>query len=406
MKDNKLYKILRMIFLALAIISLVFTLCKKVGLCASVNPPSLSSEIFPLPIGVGYGYNSNNFIYSSEVNDAFINKISTDSSSSYLFNDSTYGIYLICMNEFDLSNNRLYVNVYGWKSGRVSFSVNSSTYAITSTGSGADYYLWRCSYDFDDQTVTMSYQGSYPWSFSPYGNGRPFEDSPSGNGFVFNGNHDFYGYPLFADLTLTDTSGNLLFEVPQTDSGINFENGEVTSLPSFDPLPGIVNPSDDQQTLFDKLKGWLSTLSGNIQKGFKNIEENLTSFFKPYLDNIKGFFDWVTEPFDPEAAKDELEAIQVVSDIISLNNVVGSAGIFDWDDVTPASRVAFTFDFGGAVLPHHQYEINFDWYTGTTKTLILSILVTFLVVGLLVTIINNIPSMIHGHSGDTGGGSN
>lgn len=400
MKDNKLYKVLRIIFLTLAIISLVFTLCKKVGLCASSGGgsvsyvPTSSSELpFPLynfsPIPDSVITSCVEASYSSAWGQYF-------GGNDWIFvvvedNETKYHCRVFYCAKITLSTS--WENYFAGQ-GHINYDVDG----------GVEFYLNKS----DFSMVDMSYRGSdFSLSYGAIGSANP-----AGQGKVFVDNTVYSNYPCasydstwYIDSSSSYGAGDLVFSVPES-SGITFENGEVTSLPSFDSLPGNVDSSDDEATLFDKLKGWLSTLSGNIQKGFKNIEENLTSFFKPYLDNIKGFFDWVTEPFDPEAASDSLEAIQAISDIRALNNVIGTSGIFDWDDVTPASRVAFTFDFGGAVLPHHQYEVNFDWYTGTVKTLILSILVTFLVVGLLVTIINNIPSMIHGHSGDSGGGSN
>lgn len=401
MKDNKLYKVLRIIFLTLAIISLVFTLCKKVGLCASSSPlpsgsypcPEDSSE-WPFHIGSEFGLLSSDLI---------------ENCISYAFSHKTMdnSRFIVFVREYD-QNNGSQINVSIYTNYKVRFVFNSYTwydsYFQYYDGSGYDVYLNSSDFSIIGGSSRNASYNAYLRDLS--------EASPTGGRIVLTG-QAYEGYILYSNLdeiyldSSSSYGANLLaWKYFPNDSGVNFENGEVTSLPSFDTLPGNVTSTDDQQTLFDKLKGWLSTLSGNIQKGFKNIEENLTSFFKPYLDNIKGFFEWVTEPFDPEAASDSLEAIQAISDIRALNNVIGTSGIFDWDDVTPASRVAFTFDFGGSVLPHHEYEINFDWYTGTVKTLILSILVTFLVVGLLVTIINNIPSMIHGHSGDSGGGSN
>jgi len=396
MKDNKLYKVLRIIFLTLAIISLVFTLCKKVGLCASVNPPSYTTD-FPLPYGPGSNIGYGTFPLTDEIIQGCVSAAFDSSVGSMFSNGYSVTVY-------EIESNNAYITL----------SINGGDSIVAARSSFPDL-VSGCGVAFDRNGVaevryTVS-SGSYSVRYTGSSSsqkwcdfGNHLDSLPTGGNALETGTF-ISGYPVAFSEGYNRSYNNILV-FANADSGINFENGEVTSLPSFDSLPGNVTSTDDQQTLFDKLKGWLSTLSGNIQKGFKNIEENLTSFFKPYLDNIKGFFEWVTEPFDPEAASDSLDSIQVISDIRSLNNVIGSSGIFDWDNVTPSSRVAFTFDFGGAVLPHHQYEINFDWYTGTVKTLILSILVTFLVVGLLVTIINNIPSMIHGHSGDSGGGSN
>ena len=51
MKDNKLYKVLRIIFLTLAILSMVFSLSKKF-----VHAEGSSTSSLPLPFGFGSGY--------------------------------------------------------------------------------------------------------------------------------------------------------------------------------------------------------------------------------------------------------------------------------------------------------------------------------------------------------------
>lgn len=56
MKNDKFYKFLRIVFLTLAIVSIVFTLAKKTGLCASGGTGNFIYTKYPLPVGEGWGY--------------------------------------------------------------------------------------------------------------------------------------------------------------------------------------------------------------------------------------------------------------------------------------------------------------------------------------------------------------
>ena len=89
--NDKLYKVLRIIFLALAIFSLVFTLAHKVGLCASGGG---STSYYPFesdrPLAVAGD------VGSSVLSDTIINTILTDLENGnypgYPFNEHGFGV--------------------------------------------------------------------------------------------------------------------------------------------------------------------------------------------------------------------------------------------------------------------------------------------------------------------------
>lgn len=78
MKDNKIYKVLRIVFLTLAIISMVFALMKKVGLAAEDSSSSDVVSSFPLPISLSYGITPDQAATLSQLDfDSLINEVNT-----------------------------------------------------------------------------------------------------------------------------------------------------------------------------------------------------------------------------------------------------------------------------------------------------------------------------------------
>ena len=104
MNDNKFYKVLRIIFLTLAIVSMVFGLCKKVGLCASdVGSGSGSSDEYLVltnyfPIGAGCG---NNFSFSE------LDTVVANIKSVIPYDSDFPSCDLICVYESSPSNNTI-----------------------------------------------------------------------------------------------------------------------------------------------------------------------------------------------------------------------------------------------------------------------------------------------------------
>lgn len=404
MAIDKTRKIIYIISGSLSIVLMVFFILHKVGLCASVNPPSISSSTLPLPVGEGCGYPSEDFTFTSEMAESIISYLETN--NSYLFHNG-YAIQMITMSEYNTGSNRLELYAYGFRRDRVSIGVHTvsgTPYSFTITGlSGNEYYQWRVYYYLSDGSIQTSYQGYRPQTFNLYGNNYSYyEDPPSGNGFYFRFNTYLSGYPLYANMELTDDSGNyvLFGSLSSSDPEHSIGGGEVTSLPSFDTLTGNPDSSDTQDTLFDKLKGWLSTINGNIYKGFKNLEDNLTSFFKPYLDNTKEFFQWVFEAPREDEIHAALEATDEYQIYQSVSGLHSSAVALI--NVAPAQRVAFTLSFAGTMfsfLP--DMEVNFDWIASSLPRL-KGLLIFFLALTFLFLFIKSIPSILGGQGNVAG----
>lgn len=390
MKQNKLYKVLRIVFLTLAIISMVFGLCKKMGHCASGGSvPSVSS--LPLPVGSGWG----NLFTQSEI-DTIVNLCIQDMET---INDrDLWQIGAIVLSEKDDSSQKYRFNIYA----APGFSVSSPSDFWTSSGSkftwsnGNNYGGCRqliLNYDFTIDSFWWMSSGGMTINSSSF-----LSELPNNSlGFLYG--HSYTGYPIYINSDVVFDGVTYFTNAPQHSQGgtLTDYSEQVQDFIDSDINGVDVDPPSDPSSSpnwFQKILNGLKTINNSIGGGFSWIS-----------NGISGIYGYFTEPFNQSAFESSFNSIPLVSDLRSLTGLVSSSGLFDWSSVAPASRVAFTFDFGGAVLPHHEYEINFDWYTGNVKTIILSVVTTFLVIGLLATIINQIPSIIQGHSGDKGGGS-
>lgn len=391
-KQNKVYKLLRIVFLTLAIISMVFGLCKKVGLCASSENSTISS--LPFPVGAGYG---NNFT-AAELTQ-ILQVIEQDRVNS---NDSDYlTIGIVIPGEIDSTYTR--------------FRVFSQSDCITitdpedafTTGSIVSYKWGSSNYAGCREVILNTsdlsyYEGYWVTSYQPSFNTSTWlSELPNGNYSLSSGLLNGYPLYIFQDIY----AGNTLFfsENPLNSGSGHSKGGIIAEMTENDEITSeelsqvdISAPADPSSNFgwFQKILNAIGKVNNSIQSGVLTIS-----------GYIQGFKNYISEPFDQEAFEDEFYSIPFVNDFTSLGDLIDDSGVFDWSDVTPAQRVAFTFDFGGSVLPHTSNEINFDWYTGTVKTTILALMSTFLVLGLLVTIINQIPNIISGKSGDKGGGS-
>lgn len=398
---DKTKKIIYIVVGTLTIITLVFSLMKKVGLCASsggtnylVLPSDEASLPFPI---VNYSPIPNDII------EHYVSEAYSSGWGQYLNPDWYFFIS-------DYDNNNYVVRVATGIKLSFSSSVDSwddffeSSYALNyDVDGGVQFTISKT--DFSE--VSREYRGS---DFSKYYSSMG-EASPTG-GRVLVPNTIYTGYILASNSESMSIysgfgSGTVFYQVPSDNSGINFEEGSVTSLPSLDPLTGTPDSSDTQDGLFSKLKGWLSTIQSNIYNGFKNLEENLTSFFKPYLDNIKNFFGLLTdkdqlEDFiccDEDRALEIIEASEVGSTALAFKDI--GDNIFGIVNATPSEHVYWTFDFSDTILDScGTITINFDWYE-SIRNVVTPLFCAFFYVGMLLLIIRKIPGIISGASSNS-----
>lgn len=443
MHDNKLYKILRIVFLTLAIISLVFTLCKKVGLCAD------SPEYSRADIGgvCWYGFSpftldeiqafdqkriSDPWYANNHTDTYFIEIYSQDSNyyyirfvyqvSNLLMSSSKYGdgTQLDALNGYYNGNN-LYL--YGTNFA-VGFRVDKTTHLIVDS---EHYATWYGNYDF----VYF-----LPETFTP--------------GVAYT------SYPFYCNSDFFTTKDGAIF---LTQGGYLPSN----SLVNYDDLQSVIDSttdfSGDMGDLIDSLPTdsgntsigqWLSNIFGIIGGGFQGLFRNIYQFFEPYLQGILDFFsdiydkivdfaadvsdwfqnlittitsffnsvkrvfDWFYEhgqdsdhqfdfmilfhylfDFDSDAALDAFEENKYGDFILDVRDF----GSTVYNSITGASaseRVFFTISLGDHFGTHFDdIVIDFDWYANV-RDMFLPYLMAFLYVSAIWLFFKRLPDIIHG----------
>lgn len=377
----------------LTIISLVFTIYKKISHAAGSETNAIEFNPPPLLVGENIGP------YSA-YQRSLINSIVDDA-----INRSGLGNYSCLVLPYQ---NILWVAFMNDRSPEYSLS-------------GFYVYYYKC-YEYN-------LSGSYTREYS---GGQLFIDVPlvyeNINGVdYYKGTGQSVSYPVYIRNmdTYFFTSGSTVF----TDHSISVgpdghSKGGVLSnyidsedllenssdLPKIDTTP----PADPSNT-----SGWLGKILNGIGKINQSIQggvltigdyigsgtETINNTITEVQNDVHNHYQWATEPFDKSQFENGVNSIPLISDLIACRTTIENSGMFDWSDVSPAQSVSFSFDFGGSVLPHTNTVIDFSWYTGTVKNICVAVLCTFLVLGLFVTIVNQIPSIIGGHSGDKGGGS-
>lgn len=201
--------------------------------------------------------------------------------------------------------------------------------------------------------------------------------------------------------TLYDANGNALIYTPIEEVPI----GEFTDLPGLDQiLNNITNtwnnstdttlpPTDNNATVSDNLRNFLSTMQGNlsgainnlgakiksyfdnlqqkltdvansisqnIYNGFATLMQNLKDFFGPKIDAIIDKINWFLEPFSSEELADNLDNGSFSSDFLGL---ISSAATFgeSLTSGTEPNSCKFTLDFSNSYYDFGVCEFSLDW---------------------------------------------
>lgn len=392
----------------LTIISLVFSLYKKISHAASSDESPIEHNGLPYLIGPGIGYYDSidrSFVLNC-VDDA-IQRAGSVASDHTIIGVPYNGHFAVMFLKTDP------LNIDGSGSNFVLNYVVSYDYIING---GFNTFVNNASFTIQVYNVLETIDN------------HTFYKSSNAHYPVYLRNPEYFvnmsGTQIFADSdsevpVIPDghSKGGVLANYIDSDDLL--ENN--SDVPKVDTTP----PSDPSNNSgwFQKILNGIGKLNQSIQGGVLTIGDyigqigdsigqkidefrqdfgNLVGGIGEKIDNI---FSWLSEDFDKNEFQSGLNSIPLISDLNGLHTLVNNSGMFNWSDVTAAQTVSFTFDFGGAVLPHSSTTIDFSWYTGTIKNICVALICTFLVLGLLVTIINQLPSIIGGHSGDKGGGS-
>lgn len=374
----------------LTIVSLVLTICHKVGHCAESSQTSIPYNPLPLYFGSGIGYSD--VIPESTILNMVDHCIT--SCPNYV-----QGTPVVVTPFQEYGNVKVSV-----------FVVNVSS----PPGVVSDYYSTNL---FKFNYIYCETYNSIGGSFNVFTNGQfdcklsEIREQINGNWVYKQGYLAVYPIYIYNYENLYNSNGEQLFaEYGSSTPSIGHTKGGVlanyidsdelleddSQLPSVDVTP----PSDPSVS-----SGWFQKILNGIAKVNQSIKGGVLTIGDYIGQGFENVINWFTEPFDSEQFNSDLNDIALINDFSNLKTQVENCGMFDWSDVTPAQSLSFTFDVGGAVLPHTSCVVDFSWYTGTVKNICVAVICTFLVLGLLVTIINQLPNIIGGKSGDKGGGS-
>ena len=305
--NDKLYKVLRIIFLALAIFSLVFTLAHKVGLCASDGSGVLYPFQVPLPVNGSLG--SGGYLDSSIV-DTIVEKINAGDYPGYNYaaNAGFNDIDVLLFNGLNSSGN--YLSFYVYKDCYISSFSFPSDFTTSSTlctfSSTANYYLYI---EYQLSTGSISYvtsrTGNISIPFYKVGDRDCYViQSPSDNTYRIDNSKEIRNYPVYLRDGSLSYNDSVVFSTGGSGGGDIEDGSGITDIKdiidSYDPdLPQIddSDPSDPSTP-----GGWLK----KILTGIKNlgiyiissgagIINTLRSIASSLLDAINRIYNFLSD---------------------------------------------------------------------------------------------------------------
>lgn len=338
---NKTKKILSIILISLLILSTVFTLMKKVGLCASSSQTN-DNISFPLKIGNGYG---RSFSFSSSDGEyvaQYIKDWDTNWTWSQVdliildeYNDSTGIATFFCYNRFQVT----------FSPNAESFFIDSSSIQFTTTG---DAPYWNAIAVVDYNVNSHSCSNPHWLDFS--GNVRLTKQTTASTWFDFLGNNtyqfkhntDLYCYPMwvrdigslsgyftFGDYSGTDSPGfNHYFWDNYQDSIYDVDHNNNIWKPNYQ------NPSNQQgfwdnvtdffNRSFKSLLGGISGATKTIGDYFEQFYNGSMDFWSRTIDTILGWLSGLKDDSD-DISEDTSDISGSVSSIDSrLSSFFGS----------------------------------------------------------------------------------
>lgn len=277
---NKTKKVLSIILITLLILSTIFTLCKKVGLCASGGSSGsiVSNGSFPFYFGVGFGYDSTDFsfdpseLYSLSVpfmKSSFTPAV-TDVCAIFILEQTSNYIDIVCIPVYS-----------GYTFSVVDYSSQGN---VTFSGSAA-VPVGR----FDGSSISYAGYGSYVnanLSFSSFLTGS------SSGGYEYIMDTFVRWYPLYFS---SDFSNYFTLYSGGTDSpGFNhyFWQNYQDSIDDIDNnnsiwKPNYQNPSNQQgfwDNVMDFFNRSFKSLLGGISGATKTIGDYIEQFYNGCIE--------------------------------------------------------------------------------------------------------------------------
>lgn len=426
---NKVRKVLIIVFLALSIASLVFTLMKKTGLCAGENESTTGVYNFPLPYGGSSGYGYKNFPYTDSIGvgavQFLVNNYSFDTSKGWAIfvyevaSDNSYIDMIVARptlssdvpqpfitgvtnQTFNTSDCK--VKLHFQNRHKVRYTSASGTYERTSyTSSATTEYIILNKYIESDAGLNLylpkdTYVLFYPLLFS-------------------NTESEYYGefeVFTFGATTPEHNKGGILVEITENDE---IAEEELTGVDTTTPSDPTNNSAWYQKILNaigrvnTSIQGGIITTTDYLQQllsGQRNFQLDLLAT----LGVISGKLDGISQGTPEEIASDWVEGYEDSSlyDIKTTfeHTKGGVQAMF-----TPSSKALILGNWSLYRSGEHLYleglytlpavfggnqqhiTLNFDWYN-SIKSWFVPLIVSLMTIGLTVTIFKGMPSMIQG----------
>lgn len=435
---DKTRKVIYIIVGCLTILSLVFCLAKKVGLCASSEVVSdryyLNS--FPYPVSWLIGSRHQFSSADRQVLLNYANGLSYNSYSIHIIEDGTDSVQLKI---YQNPSQYVYPNTTGQNMPRPVF--NSSDFYIRVDG----YSLIEYSFiDSSIRLISSSNTRDFVFLSKPtirsdsYGLYIPlFTFMYNEPLFISSGN--FSSYEVTWENVSISITGHTKGAVLSNylDSIEDIENN--SDLPSVD----VSSPSDPNsnigwfqkilnglKTLGDLIKGGvltigdfigngiqslkdhIETMTSNIQQSIQLVIDNFNEKFSDLRDWIQGVKDKVEEIADYLKDAFSLPTSEQVAELLNQflvgttfgqflgisNQAVQIIGSVFGQNIPEFETLVFTFniDFFGQTFP---LVLDFGFYTSSVRNTVVGVFLTFFYIGFLIHIIHQLPSIISGSSG-------
>ena len=434
---KKIYKILAILSMTLFLITGLFTLMKKVGLCASGGS---SGDVlgfypleYPLPIGSRFGS-------AIEISDTDIQNILAGSRNN--FNSA------IVVDEVSTNNNYITVQIFDFsgRSGMVVQNTNIDNFSCYYNVLGTT----KLTYYFDTGVITNVQ--TYGSGNSPVCNVFSFYQSLPNNEKYLPYDTNFYMYPIWANGGSLSFNGVTYFEnYSSSPSGTGHSRGgfisdyyeadsEVASdLPQVDTnipagssntdilgmiLNGIGRVNRSIQGGFSALGGWLGEFIDRAGEFFSNVHDDII-LVKDYLggklDDIKqGLSDLkdgttkeeIANTWAYEFEHSDLYGFVEIKDYISTNYFSVLSNInapqtlsFDVDLYPIGIPNLSTGNTDSVYLFGRFVHLDFGWYIAqnyggrSIRDIIVPIVAVFLYIGMVYGLFFKLPSLIRGAGG-------
>lgn len=422
MKDKfSLFKFLRLIFYALAIISMVFALYKKISKAAAAQ--TIYTEP-PYPVGDGYGY----YPYQEEMFQQAVSEI-------LAFRPD---VQLIYCTQFTDSNYAYFNGVYNLTDISITGALNSGFSRANYQGSMVDGFIWS-----NGSIVQYTYQAGSP-NYCQLSNYTEFDvNNPN---FVWLMRNVYIpGYPLYISPNVNKSVYEDSFFVKSGSGGIGLTGGASGSITSpggdsssldlefdlilddsafLDKLQEILDSNLSQEDKLDSIIQLLSSSNGKYDSiiGYLQSNNNALSVLSQKLDLIYGklvdsqdgnkswlekiylklvqIYDYITEPYNSQEIEEKLSSLQIGQDMQSFRNSISQvSGVFD-APVATSSELRFEIPF---TLPYINYSdsvvIDFSFYE-SIRNIIMPFIVAFLCFGFVLSLVRSIPGIFHGNAPD------